>query len=359
MTKHHPTPIPPVFAIGTGRCGSTAVSNILNLHPRMLSLSEFIAYTGMRAFRPRRTSGDRIWEILARQQPRTRVMLAGDYPELLYPFGDPGARYTREDVPPILCATLPHLTGRHDALFDEIEPVIRGQPRQPVADHYRALFAWLCRRLGRDVWVERSGASLMFASRLLREFPEARAVHVHRDGREAAISMSRHYLFRLIAANLAAFRSIGFDAVGALARSRHWDTIAMNIAPAARLLPGARRFSHYEPSLAEYGALWSAMIERGERIFRTLPADRLLHLPFEDLQADPEPQLRRLVRFIDPSLEDERWLRKAAAIPRPTPSEFARLAPADREALQDACRPGLERLGYPLAAPSDPRSPSA
>ena len=53
-------------------------------------------------------------------------------------------------------------------------------------------------------------------------------------------------------------------------------------------------------------------------------------------------------RFIGPDLEDEAWLREACAIPRPTPSKFEKLGAADRAALAEACRPGLERLGYPL-----------
>ncbi len=53
-------------------------------------------------------------------------------------------------------------------------------------------------------------------------------------------------------------------------------------------------------------------------------------------------------RFIGPDLEDEAWLREACAIPQSTPSKFEKLGAADRAALAEACRPGLERLGYPL-----------
>jgi hypothetical protein len=36
--------LPPVFVVGTGRCGSTLVSNILRAHPGVLSLSEFFTF---------------------------------------------------------------------------------------------------------------------------------------------------------------------------------------------------------------------------------------------------------------------------------------------------------------------------
>ena len=75
-------------------------------------------------------------------------MLREKYEQLLYPIDDPEARFTRLDVPPILCATLPHLTDRYEALFDELEPVVRGQPRQRPVEHFRFLFGSLCERFG-------------------------------------------------------------------------------------------------------------------------------------------------------------------------------------------------------------------
>ena len=324
------------------------VSNILNRHPRVLSLSECISYIGIRSFSRRRPSGDWMWDRYSRQRHRTRLMLRGRYEELLYPLDDPRARFSQHDVSPILCATLPHLTERYEELFDEIGPVVRDQPRQPAADHFRHLFDWLCQRFGCAVWAERSGGSLLFASRLLHEFPEARVVHVFRDGRETALSMSRHYLFRLIAATMLKLRSFGFDAMTSLARGKHWEGISFRLEPLTRVLCTPERLPWDDLALPHFGTLWSAMIERGRRMLGHFPAGRLLDLRFEDVQAEPEAQIRRLIRFIGPDLEDEAWLREACAIPRPTPSKFERLGAADRAALAEACRPGLERLGYPL-----------
>ena len=343
-----PRTIPPVLVLGTGRCGSTMVSNVLNRHPRVLSLSEFFSFVGMQPFGHRRLSGDRMWAFCSRQQNRTRLMLRGRYEELLYPLDDPGARFTQRDVPPILCATLPHLTDRYEALFDELEPVVRGQPRQPPADHCRHLFAWLGGRFGRNVWVERSGGSLMFGSRLLRQFPEARVVHVYRDGRETAVSMSRHYLFRMIVATMRVFRSWGIDVLASMSRGRNWNRISPWLESLAGTFLDPARLPYDRLTLADFAGYWNGMIERSDRLLGRFPPDRLLNVRFEEVQAEPEAQIRRLIRFIDPELEDETWLREAAAVPRPTPSRFARLGAAERDAVTAACRPGLERLGYPL-----------
>ena len=340
--------IPPVLVLSTGRCGSTMVSNVLNLHPGVLSLSEFFSCIGLKTFRPRRPTGDWMWRLYSRQSYRTRLLLREPVEELIYPFGDPNSRFTRGDVPPIACAALPHITKEHDSLFDELEPVVRGQPRQPPAVHLRHLFGWLCDRFGHSVWVERSGGSLVFAPRLLSEFPEARVVHVYRDGRETALSMSRHYAFRLYLATMKKLRPRATDIAVLVEGVRRWAKINPWLELLLPVLVRPERLPFDQLKLADFAAYWSAMIGLAQDMLGSLPPERLLNLKFEDMQAEPETQLRRLIRFIDPGLEDEAWIREASAIPRQTPSKFARLPAEERAAIAKACRPGLERLGYPL-----------
>lgn len=339
--------IPPVLILSTGRCGSTMVSNILNRHPRVLSLSEFFSYFGSVPFRFRHPTSNWMWKSYSRQRIHTRHMVQGRHEELLYPIDDPNARFTPDTVPPILCATLPHLTVRYEELFDTLEPIVRGQPRQPVADHLRHLFQWLCQRFDCCTWAERSGTSLLFASRLLRLFPDARLVHVYRDGRETALSMSHHYLFRVIAATIKVCSGLGIDIIASLRRDAYHRTSPW-MEPFVSMCFNPKWLPYDKVTLADFGTLWSQMIEIADQTFAHFPSDRLLSLKFEDMQADPDTELRRFIRFIDPKLEDETWLHEACSIPRPTTSKFAQLAPAEQAALTEACRPGLERLGYSL-----------
>lgn len=324
------------------------VSNVLNLHPRVLSLSEFFSYVGVQPlFRSRRSTGDRMWKLYSGQQNHTRLMLRQpSFEEFLYPANDPNARFGTDDVPSILCATLPHLTQDYEELFDELEPVVRRQPKQPPADHLRHLFAWLCQRYDADVWTERSGASILFAPRLLREFPEARVVHVYRDGRETAVSMSNHYLFRLIAAILRRSRRMGIDPVSLMRWRRLWEKINSWMELMFPILIKPERLPFDKLTIAEFATLWNAMIELEAQMRKEIPPDRYLGVKFEDVQAAPEAQLRRLIRFIDPALEDEAWVRAASAVPRPTRSRFATLSVGEQATVTEACRPGLESLGY-------------
>lgn len=50
--------IAPVLVLSTGRCGSTMLSDVLNTHPEVLSLSEFFASPGMKALARKRPRGE-------------------------------------------------------------------------------------------------------------------------------------------------------------------------------------------------------------------------------------------------------------------------------------------------------------
>ena len=98
--------------------------------------------------------------------------------------------------------------------------------------------------------------------------------------------------------------------------------------------------------IQHFGALWSQMVETSQNFLQNYPSERILDVRFEDLQQDAEREVRRIVRFISPDLGNEDWVREAARIPRPTGSKFERLGPEEQAVLTEACRPGLERLGY-------------
>ena len=337
--------IAPVLVLSTGRCGSTMISDVLNLHPEILSLSEVFSTLGPRALFRNRISGEAMWALCSRQNPGLRVTLSsGDIPsEILYPLGTPQARFSPQTVPPILCTTLPHLTPCFESLYDELEPVVRTRPRQSLRNQYLFLFEWLRTRFGRRLWIERSGGSLLSVPRLRRLFPEARVIHVYRDGRDTALSMSRHPAFKAMLATIKKMERMGL---------RPLETVreAGPVSSALALLfltfvdPGKMMAQEFD--LSAYGDLWSRMILRGRRLLSLVPAGRFLSLSYEDMVSRPQEKLRELIEFIDPSLTDETWLDKASLLPRPNPSTFRSLDPETQWRLTRACEPGLKALGY-------------
>ena len=333
--------IDPVLVLSTGRCGSTMLSEVLNTHPDVLSLSEFFISLGMKALVRKRLSGKTLWRICCRHSPGLKAMLASNRDRILCPFDTPRARYSAHDIPSILCVALPHLTPDYERLFEELGPVVRGRPRGSLPDQYLFLFEWLCKRLGRRVWVERSGGSLLFGRRLMGLFPEARVVHIHRDGRDTALSMSQHPAFKAGPALMRRLQRMGVDPYGG-------DPIP-NINPFTLLrfrFVNMQKMMREGAALETYGDLWSRMILSSRAYLSSLPPDRYLKLRYEDVLQNPHDKLRELAGFIDPSLVDDDWLDAAVRIPRPNPPKYPSLDAEAQRRLTDACAPGLEALGY-------------
>lgn len=337
---------PPVFIVGTGRCGSTMMSNLVRMHPRLLSLSEFFMSLGGRAFTLRAPDGERFWRLLSWLPPIAGRMLAKGPPmeEVLYGFGN-GARFGPTDVPPILVTALPHLTPDYDALYDELAPFLRGGGRAPLGQHYRSLFEWLCRRFDRARVVERSGSSLLFIPALARHFEGAKFVHLYRDGRDAAISMQRHTFFRLIVRSAGLFERLGINPYRPpflFGTSRLYplmETITGTFLPVERWLAEP-------PPLEVLGRYWSRTIMSGTKFLDTLDRERVLSLRYEDMLARPREELTRLMDFLGPEYRDAAWLEQASAVPQKRLSNW-RTLPADQQhRLTEACRPGLALLGY-------------
>ena len=344
--------ISPAIVVSSGRCGSTMLSDILNSHPDVLSISELFILQGRALFNFRRLTGDEMRTIVSTQSMAQRRQLDSHSDALLYPVGTPNGRYAGADIPPITWVTLPQITDRPDALLDELEPLIRSQPRQYAADHYRAIFALLCRKFDRKVWVERSGGSGMYLYRLARMFPEARFIHLYRDGRDTSISMKKHPVFCEALCYFSTMRGYGMDAMkpmtGALGKRTFRDWAILRLQLLIYLLFLFNRARNRELSLPEFGKLWSEVVDMTDRFLDTLPPEKVLRVRFEDMQNEPEKEIARLARFLDPSLEDAEWVKTAASIPRPTRSRLENLDPAERAALTESCRSSLDRLGYDL-----------
>jgi hypothetical protein len=350
----------PTFVVGTGRCGSTMLSNMLRDHPGVLSLSEFFSTVtegGRRGecFSQLPIDGPHFWSIISERAPVLRFCLRHNvrYEECLYPCDDPSARFSRQTgVPGIMATTLPHLTDDHDRLLDLIGTLVANWRPAPIRDHYKRLFGWLASRFGRRLWIERSGASLGMVALLLQLFPDARFVHMIRDGRDAAISMHRHEGFQLLYVINMLQAYLGVDPLTSDDRSQ----LERVPADLRHFLPETFDIEHLRAlpvSLSTWGASWSQQIVEGLPLFKGMPADRLLTLRYEDLVSDPTRQLDLLAQFLGDEFVDEDWSVRCAATVRTPKSTWCDLPEGEAHALTEACRPGFERLrelgvGYDL-----------
>ncbi len=339
----------PLIVVGTGRCGSTLLSHMVRKHPALLSVSEtfsFVTDLGgriERAFPIVPITGRHFWSILADPQPRQLTLLANDLqmPEVIYPWSR--GRFTSNNLPPILQAMLPHLDlEAPDRLFDELEAEVTAWGDASGTDHYRRLFQNLCARYGKQQWVERSGGSLRVVERLTETFPEAAIVHLVRDGRNTALSMSRHIGFRMAILCGLQTDSLGVDPYECADRSDEAD-LSDELADTLPENFSADAFNRFDLPAALCGHYWSGEIISGLKALEKVPSESLLTLRFEDILSDPTTALVRLSEFagLEPSND---WVEASKALVRKIPPRWTQLGSAAQRDLSEACQPGFAAL---------------
>ncbi len=344
----------PIFIVGTGRCGSTLLSSILRMHPAVTSISEFMSFVtdlGCQVgstFPQGNVDGTWLWELIATPWPRQNLMLRHDVamPEVLYPWRDGTHRFNRDTgVPAISQVTLPHLTDDPDGWLDTLEPVVKAFTSAPVGIQLRRLFDLLAARDGGSVWVERSGGSLRIVHRLIEHFPDARFIHLVRDGRDAALSMSQHRGFKMVLVCFQMLEILGCDPFQSA--DRRWEGDMPD--DLAALLPERftrQAFCDFEVPPPLCGHYWSGEIIEGVAVLGRLPPERLLTVRYEGLLVEPEATLRQLLAYIlraDTAAETS-FLQHAATLVRRPASRWRDLAPRDRGRLEAACEAGFAAL---------------
>jgi hypothetical protein len=243
------------FVVGCGRSGTTLVRAMLDSHPEL-------AIPGESRFIP----------VLART--RDRYERGGGF--------DVAAFVHDLEATPWF---------RHWGLpADDARSVVAAPGATGIADAFRALFAEQARREAKPRYGDKSPQYVMQLPLLAELFPEARFLHVVRDGRDVAL----------------AFASADFG-----------------------------------PSdIAEIALHWQLRVRRGMRYGRALGPQRYREVRYEDIVAEPEATLRGLCPFLglayDPAMlrypERSRHIAEADRAPE---HHYERLAMAPTVGLRD------------------------
>lgn len=342
----------PTFIIGTGRCGSTMLSNMLRQHPKILSISEFFCFTtdfGGRiyeAFSEQLIDGKTFFQLFGEISPRSNLLVKHDVApsEFIYPFNSSKYRFSsKTGIPPILNVTLPHLTANCDDLFDEIKLLFIGRSTTTVREHYNYFFDWLQHKFNKSLWIERTGGSLVIVEQLLNTFPNARFIHLVRDGRDCAISMSNHLGFRLFVLGQILTEYLGIDPYKCNDRT-NLDKLPLKY---KNFLPenfDRQAFLEYQLPLSICGELWSQQILNGLKVFNELSQERVLTLVYEDLLDNPELSLQKLALFLGKEFVNSSWIEKAAGIIRRPRSSWKNLPVSSQYEVTEKCQIGFEVL---------------
>ncbi|NLU75408.1 sulfotransferase [Streptomyces sp. HNM0575] len=338
------------FVVGTGRSGSTALSRVLRLHPDVLSLNElYSCIDGPPALSQQALTGEEFWRCLREPMPVFDAMVRSGtpLPEFIY-NRHPEWRYSAETsgIPAISMMTLPHLSDDPDALLDALEPEVRAWPERPAPQQWHALFGALASRAGgREAAVERSGYSLHRVDVLYELFPEARFVHLHRDGPDCALSMSRHNGYRMISLLREILRRSGVASASDLTDD-HVKQLPDDLAPL--LSP------QYDPSLVldrempvpDFGTLWSDLVCEGVEHLSAIPAGQRTTLSYERLLDAPRQELARVADFIGVQPFAE-WLEEGDELLDGAGRRGSALRLPERvlTQLRENCARGAEALG--------------
>lgn len=210
------------------------------------------------------------------------------------------------------------LAATHGMEEDGIRALLRESPSQAAfidafAARYRAL-------RGRPRWVEKTPLNIRHIGWILERFPEARVIHVIRDGRDVVCSLREH--------------------------------------PDRRWVDGAWVKELHPRSIEEHARRWVADTAAG-MAWRGDP--RYLEVRYEDLARDPEPALRRVLAFLgvpydaallapDPEGDPGAGAGKPDAAGPIVTRSIGRwrtdLGPADREVVRRVAGARLIELGY-------------
>ncbi len=280
----------PVFIVGAPRSGTTLLQFMLRSHPD-LSLPTAESHFIIPLWRRRAEFGDLstrdgVRRVLAEMQRLRPRFLAEDLHGVRFDVEALAARF--------------HQEGR-----DSIPALIDG------------LFAANAAGEGKSRWGDKTPYYVLHLPLLAELFPDARFVHIIRDGRDAALSM----------------------------RARARDLNVYNLYHAAKI--------------------WEQYVEAGQTEGARLGPQRYFELRYEDLLSDQEGSVRRICEFLDlPFSSAVIEFRKARAEGGKTPllardidagnaeKWRQRMTPRQLALFEGAAKDTLLRNGYPLATPA-------
>jgi hypothetical protein len=269
--------VSPIFVIGTGRSGTTLLRLMLCAHPRIYITHEASFY---------------VWEAqYSRRAPRRAF--------LDYYFRTASFRWLRLD-PNLVLAGLP-------------DPL----PQARVGDAYAAVMRQKALVYGRPRFGDKTPSHAASLARIFQDFPDARVVHIVRDPRDTAVSLS------------------------------HMPWASASLWANAAFCEIERR------QVAKY-------------------RDRILQIRLEDLLVEPRSTMAAVLDFVgepwdDAVLDHSRnapdkhdmppvpWLESAAKDRRPPSPTWLRLRPAEIRMIERVTRRIMADAGYPRAElPEEP-----
>lgn len=296
-----------IIVVGTGRCGSTLISDLMNAHPAVLSISEFFSMAGFGLFRLPSVDGPTLWKKCCHMPEQAKDILRGP------PIEEILADVSQEIPDALDLITIPHLSQGSrlsiGTVRERFKMAIEARPKGPAHEHFQPVFEALSKDLGASWWVERSGGSLEFVNELRRAFPDVRFVHIYRNGPDTAVSLAKHPYFRV----RIAYRIL----------SRPWP---------------AQKIMDMDIPLVAFGRYWANQIVHGVKALEGAPVH---HVQYEKLVSDTETEIDRMFEFMEVPV-DQAYIEAAQELVQP-PKE-REIDGRELRHLEAACELGTKAI---------------
>ena len=334
------------FVIGTGRCGSTILSKMLDLHSHVAVLSEFlVAMDFVKKYGEREVSGVELADILncglGSNGEFKKIGAHLATPEIAFdataaPLNVVPDNYRDGVLPDLILLPLANLFDDPGKVFDELIEFAQAQPTRLLSQQYGLLFEWVTRRAGKTLWIERSGGTIAHLPELVALFPNAKFLHLHRNPLDVALSMRAHHHLRLFLFKRK--RLVTADGVA-------WDDLdegdLNNDMP---MSPRLQSIFDHELPLELFLRDWNDLILRGFTALKALSPNQYTEISFEDLMANPQEVMRRVAEFFELP-DDEAWLAEACALLKPGTAGHQEPSAEQLVMLDDHCEAVRVLLG--------------
>lgn len=165
---------------------------------------------------------------------------------------------------------------------------------------------------------------------LKRIWPEAKVIHLMRDGVDCALSMTKHPGFIYFINGKVPPKQIG------------------------RIMYFGKQleYSSKTPSLEEALLFWEKLfLMINAEIKRISKQEDVLEIRYEDIITDPSKLIPHIINFVDHNLMNGKYVKRAVCIPRPFPEkrQIGKLPEKEYENYRRIVIRGMELGGYPYS----------